>query len=190
VERVVRGGLRLLAYRARFSREPISAEEAFDAVWRCRVNGVERRRVAAMAEANSWNTKTINEFRDNHGRVGGPFEGAPLTLVHSRGRKTGREYVNPVMYLPADDDPDVFYIFATKGGAPDNPEWYYNLSEAGRGNAEVGDEAFAVTVSEVTGDERDRIYAEQARRYPGFAEYAVKTAGIRTIPVLALRRSA
>ena len=143
-----------------------------------------------MAEANSWNTRIIDEFRGNHGRVGAPFEGAPLTLVHSRGRKTGREYVSPVMYLAADDDPELFYIFATKSGAPDNPQWYYNLTEAGSAKVEVGDDAFAVTVSEVTGDERDRIYAEQARRYPGFAEYAVKTAGIRTIPVLALRRSA
>jgi deazaflavin-dependent oxidoreductase (nitroreductase family) len=94
------------------------------------------------------------------------------------------------MYLAADDDPALMYIFATKSGAPDNPEWYYNLTVAGSADVEVGDEAFAVTVSEVTGDERDRIYGEQARRYPGFAEYAEKTAGIRTIPVLALRRSA
>lgn len=142
-----------------------------------------------MTGAGDWNAKIIDEFRENHGHVGGPFEGAPITLIHCRGRKTGREYVSPVMYLAADGDPDVFYIFATKSGAPDNPEWYYNLTEAGRGNVEVGDEAFAVTVSEVTGDERDRIYDEQARRYPGFAEYAVKTAGIRTIPVLALRRN-
>ena len=143
-----------------------------------------------MAGASDWNTKIIDEFRDNHGRVGGPFAGAPLTLIHHRGRKTGREFVNPVMYLAAPDDPALIYVFASKSGAPDNPEWYYNLTEAGSGNVEVGDEAFAVTVSEVTGDERDRIYAEQASRYPGFAEYADKTAGVRTIPVLALRRSA
>jgi deazaflavin-dependent oxidoreductase (nitroreductase family) len=143
-----------------------------------------------MAGASDWNTKIIKEFRDNHGQVGGPFEGAPLTLIHYRGRKTGREYVSPVMYLAADDDPGLMYVFASKNGAPENPEWYYNLTEAGSGNVEVGDDAFDVTVSEVTGDERDRIFDEQASRYPGFAEYAVKTAGIRTIPVLALRRTA
>jgi deazaflavin-dependent oxidoreductase (nitroreductase family) len=143
-----------------------------------------------MASASDWNTKIIEEFRGNHGQVGGPFEGAPLTLIHYRGRKTGREYVSPVMYLAADEDPGLIYIFATKSGAPENPEWYHNLTQAGSGNVEVGDETYAVTVSEVTGEERDRIYDEQARRYPGFAEYAVKTAGIRTIPVLALRRSA
>jgi deazaflavin-dependent nitroreductase family protein len=143
-----------------------------------------------MARASDWNTKIIEEFRGNHGQVGGPFEGAPITLIHYRGRKTGREYVSPVMYLAADDDPGLIYIFATKSGAPENPEWYHNLTQASSGNVEIGDEAYAVTVSEVTGEERDRIYDEQARRYPGFAEYAVKTAGIRTIPVLALRRSA
>jgi deazaflavin-dependent oxidoreductase (nitroreductase family) len=142
-----------------------------------------------MAGASDWNTKIIEEFRGNHGNVGGPFEGAPLTLLHYRGRKTGREYVSPVMYMAADDDPALIYVFASKSGAPDNPEWYYNLTEAGNGNVEVGDEAFDVSVSELTGDERDRIFDEQARRYPGFAEYAVKTAGIRTIPVLALRRT-
>ena len=142
-----------------------------------------------MARASDWNTKIIEEFRANHGQVGGPFEGAPITLLHYRGRKTGREYVSPVMYLAADDDPGLIYVFATKSGAPENPEWYYNLTQAGSGNVELGDESYAVTVSEVTGEERDGIYHEQARRYPGFAQYAVKTAGIRTIPVLALRRS-
>jgi len=142
-----------------------------------------------MAGASDWNTNIIKEFLENHGRVGGPFEGAPLTLIHYRGRKSGREYVSPVMYLAADDDPGLMYVFASKNGAPENPEWYYNLTEAGGGSVEVGDEAFDVTVSEVTGDERDRVYDEQARRYPGFAEYAVKTAGIRTIPVLALQRA-
>jgi hypothetical protein len=60
---------------------------------------------------------------------------------------------------------------------------------AGRGRVEIGDGGHDVAVSEVSGEERDRIFAEQARRYPGFAEYAEKTAGIRTIPVLALRRA-
>jgi deazaflavin-dependent oxidoreductase (nitroreductase family) len=141
-----------------------------------------------MATAGDWNKKIIDEFHDNHGRVGGPFEGAPLTLIHYRGRKTGREYISPVMYLAADDDPGLIYIFATKNGAPDNPEWYRNLSDVGSGEVEVGDETYPVTVTELVDDERDRIYDEQARRYPTFAEYAKKTAGIRTIPVLALRR--
>jgi deazaflavin-dependent oxidoreductase (nitroreductase family) len=134
------------------------------------------------------NTKIIEEFRANEGRVGGPFEGAPMTLVHHRGRKTGRDLVNPMMYMRDEEDPDVIYVFASKGGAPTHPDWYHNLVAAGVAEVEVGTETYPVTVTELTGEQRDRIYAEQARRYPGFAEYEQKTAGIRTIPVIALRR--
>lgn len=138
--------------------------------------------------ADGWNDKIIAEFRANEGRVGGPFEGAPLTLIHHRGRTSGREYVSPVMYLA--DGSEVIYVFASAAGAATSPDWYFNLVAAGAGSVEVGTDSYPVTVTEVTGEDRDRIYAEQAHRYPGFAEYAEKTDGIRTIPVLALRRAA
>ena len=95
------------------------------------------------------------------------FEGAPIVLVHHRGRKSRRDYVTPVMYLPDDRDDSTIYVFATKGGTPSNPDWYYNLIQSGEGTIERGTETYAVTVGEVRGDERDRIYDEQARRYPG-----------------------
>ena len=141
-----------------------------------------------MTDPRDWNAKTIAEFRANEGKVGGTFEGAPLVLLHHRGRSSGREYVAPVMYLPHDSAPDLVYVFATKGGAPTNPDWYDNLTAAGVGSVERGTDTYDVTVREVTGADRDRIYAEQARRYPGFAEYARQTAGIRVIPVLELSR--
>ena len=53
----------------------------------------------------------------------------------------------------------------------------------------AGTDSYPVTVREVTGDDRDRVYAEQARRYPGFADYAKQTEGSRTIPVLALTQT-
>jgi deazaflavin-dependent oxidoreductase (nitroreductase family) len=137
----------------------------------------------------NWNDKIIAEFRANQGRVGGNFEGAPVVLVHHRGRTSAREYVTPMMYLPDDNDPDTIYVFASKAGAPTNPDWYHNLVAAGEGTVERGTDSYAVTVRELTGDERDRVYDEQARRYPGFADYARQTAGVRTIPVLELRRS-
>ncbi|WP_327141735.1 nitroreductase/quinone reductase family protein [Nocardia sp. NBC_01327] len=138
---------------------------------------------------SDWNANIIAEFRANEGRVGGPFEGAPMVLVHHVGRKSGRKSVSPMMYMLDERDPATIYVFASKAGAPTNPDWYYNLTAAGSAEVEVGTEQYPVTVAEVTGPERDSIYAEQARRYPGFAEYAVKTEGIRTIPVLALRRA-
>ena len=142
-----------------------------------------------MTETNGWNDKIIAEFRANGGRVGGNFEGAPVVLVHHRGRKSGREYVNPLMYLPDEADDDTIHVFATRGGAPSNPDWNYNLIAAGQGTVERGTETCSVTVRELHGDERNRIYDEQARRYPGFADYERRAAGIRTIPVLELRRS-
>lgn len=137
---------------------------------------------------SDWNTNVITEFRENEGRVGGNFEGAPMVLLHHVGRRSGQEFIAPTMYLADETDPAVIYVFASKGGAPTNPDWYRNLVAAGEGVVEVGTETYKVSVEDVTGAERDRIYAEQAKRYPGFAEYEVRTAGIRTIPILKLTR--
>jgi len=136
-----------------------------------------------------WNANIIAEFRENEGNVGGQFEDAPMVLLHHHGRRSGQEYVAPTMYLADDRDPNLIYVFASKGGAPTNPEWYRNLTAAGKGTVERGTETYQVIVKEVTGADRDRIYAEQARRYPGFADYERRTAGVRTIPVLELKRS-
>jgi deazaflavin-dependent oxidoreductase (nitroreductase family) len=142
-----------------------------------------------MSDTLDRNASTIAEFRANEGRVGGNFEGAPLVLVHHRGRKSRREYVTPMMYLPHGTEPDITYVFASKGGAPTNPDWYHNLTAAGEGSVERGSETYKVAVRELTGAEHEAVYAEQARRYPGFGEYARLTAGVRTIPVLELRRA-
>jgi len=141
-----------------------------------------------MNEMADFNTQVIAEFRANEGRVSGPFEGAPMVLVHHVGRRTGNVHVSPMMYLPGDDG--AIYVFASKAGAPTDPDWYHNLVAAGSAEIEVGTETYTVAVTEETGADRDRIYAEQAALYPGFAEYAEKTAGIRVIPVLRLTRSA
>ena len=139
--------------------------------------------------AGEWNAHIIAEFRANDGKIGGAFEGAPVAILHHRGRKTGRDLLAPVMYLADDGDTSTIYVFATKAGAPSNPDWYYNLTAAGTSTVELGTETYPVRVEELRGPERDRVFAEQAKRYTGFAEYADKTKGIRTIPVLALRRT-
>ena len=138
---------------------------------------------------SDFNTNVIEEFRANHGKVGGPFEGAPMVLVHHRGRKSGTEHVVPLMYMADEADPNTIYIFASKAGAPTHPAWYHNLMAADGTSVELGDETYDVKVTELHGEPRDEIFNEQARRYSGFAEYAVKTAGIREIPVLALTRA-
>jgi deazaflavin-dependent oxidoreductase (nitroreductase family) len=138
-----------------------------------------------MTEAGGWNSKIIDEFRANGGKVGGPFEGAPLLLLHTTGAKSGLERVNPMMYLDLDGSR---YVFATKSGADDNPDWYRNLVANPSVTVEVAGEAYPATAASVDGPDRDRIYAEQARRYPGFAEYETKTT--RRIPVVELTRAA
>jgi deazaflavin-dependent oxidoreductase (nitroreductase family) len=141
-----------------------------------------------VPEVSKGNAAIVEEFRNNDGKVGGDYEGAPIVLVHHRGRKTGEEYVTPMMYLESEDMPGVIYVFASKAGAPTHPDWYYNLMDVEAASVEIGTESYRVTVTEITGEERDRVYAEQARRYPGFKEYEQKTEGDRTIPVLAMRR--
>lgn len=131
-----------------------------------------------------FNEEIIAEFRGNHGKVGGNFEGAPLLLLHTFGARSGSERVNPMMYLP---DGDRFLVFASKAGADTNPDWYHNLVANPAASVEVGDERIEVVAEELTGAERDRKYAEQASLYPGFADYETKTT--RVIPVVALTRA-
>jgi deazaflavin-dependent oxidoreductase (nitroreductase family) len=141
-----------------------------------------------MTSPTDFNAAIIDEFRANAGKVGGSFDGAPIVLIHHVGRKTGNEHLTPMVYQQA-TNPAEIYVFASKAGAPTNPDWYYNLTAAGTGTVEVGTETYPVTVSEVTGAKRDEIYAAQVAAMPGFGEYEEKTAGIRTIPVLALQRT-
>ncbi|WUH94856.1 nitroreductase family deazaflavin-dependent oxidoreductase [Streptomyces sp. NBC_00433] len=134
-----------------------------------------------MSEPVDYNAQIVAEFRANHGKVGGNFEGAPLLLLHNTGARTGRKLVKPMMYLR---DGERYLVFASKGGAPDNPAWYHNLVANPEAEIEVGDDTVPVRAEVLTGEERDRKYAEQAALYPGFAEYQEKTD--RIIPVVAL----
>jgi deazaflavin-dependent oxidoreductase (nitroreductase family) len=130
---------------------------------------------------NDFNRRNIEEFRANHGRVGGQFEGAPVLLLHSIGARSGEERVTPMMYLA---DGDRYLVFASAAGADKNPAWYHNLVANPDVSIEVGDGSVDVHAVELQSAERDAKYAVQAERYPGFAEYERKTT--RTIPVLAL----
>ena len=136
-------------------------------------------------EPESFNSRIIREFRANDGEVGAPFAGAPLLLLISTGAKTGAQRTNPVMYLA---DGSRLIVFASKGGAPTNPDWYHNLVAHPAALVEVGTDRFAVTARVLSGAERDELYERQSALYPGFAEYQAKTS--RTIPVIALERTA
>jgi deazaflavin-dependent oxidoreductase (nitroreductase family) len=132
---------------------------------------------------NTWNRQIMEEFHAHAGRVGGAFEGVPLLLLTTTGARSGQRRTTPVGYMP---DGDRLIIFATRGGLPTNPDWYYNLVAHQEATVEVGIETFDVTAVVITGEERDRLYARQVERAPVFAEYQAKTT--RKIPVVALYR--
>lgn len=134
-----------------------------------------------MSDLNDWNTQIIEEFRANEGRVGGNFEGAPVLLLHTTGAKSGLERVNPMMYL---EESGRIYVFASKAGADTNPDWYHNLVAKPEVSVELGTETFKANAVPLVGVERDRVYGEQASKYPGFAEYQEKTT--RVVPVVEL----
>ena len=134
-----------------------------------------------MSELNDWNQQVIDEFRANEGRVGGNFEGSPLLLLHTTGTKSGQERVNPMMYQ---DLGGALAVFASKAGAPDNPDWFHNLVATPLVSVEIGTETKAFTARVAEGAERNPIWEKQKADYPGFAEYETQTT--RIIPVVIL----
>ena len=134
-----------------------------------------------MTTINDRNRWVIEEFRSNQGKVGGGFAQASLLLLSTLGARTGQRRTNPLMYLP---DGDRLVVFATKGGAPKNPDWYHNLVANPGVTVEVGSETFEAEAVVVTGEERDRLYSRQTELFPQFGEYAQRTN--RRIPVVAL----
>lgn len=134
-----------------------------------------------MSETNDWNSRIIEEFRANGGKVGGSFEGAPLLLLHTTGARSGLERVNPVMYQ---DLGGSVAVFASKGGAPTQPDWYHNVVAHPDVTAEIGTSTRTFRARTAHGDERDRIWTKQKHDYPGFAGYEAGTD--REIPVVVL----
>ena len=136
---------------------------------------------------SDWNDKVIAEFRDHGGKVGGNFAGAPLLLLHTTGAKSGETRVNPMMYQAVDGG---WAVFASYAGLDVNPAWFHNLKAHPDVAIEVGAEGEVETIDVhgkvLTPDERDPVWEEQKRRYPGFAQYEQKTD--RVIPVVLLTR--
>jgi deazaflavin-dependent oxidoreductase (nitroreductase family) len=132
----------------------------------------------------AFNRPVIEEFRANGGKVGGMLEGAPLILLHHVGRKSGEERLTPLMCRT---EGDRVFIFASKAGAPDNPDWFHNLMANPDVSYEQGTETIAARAVVLETDERDRVYADQARDVPQFDEY--QKGNERKIPVVELVRA-
>lgn len=130
------------------------------------------------------NQKIIEEFRANEGRVGGPFEGAAMILVHHVGAKSRSERVTPLVHFPDGDGRTV--IVASAAGAPKNPAWFHNIKANPQIDVEVGTERYEALAEEITGPERDEFWKRVVSERPGFADYEKSTD--RTIPLLRLTR--
>ena len=135
-----------------------------------------------MADGDDFNGKVIAEFRENGGKVGGFFEGAPLLLLHHNGAKSGTERANPLVYQQVDDS---YAIFASAGGQPRDPQWFRNLVAHPEVTIEIGTSTLKATARVAEGDERDSIWTTQKERMANFAEYE-KNAAPRVIPVVVL----
>lgn len=140
--------------------------------------------MADKQQVLSFNERNIAEFRSRGGKLGGPFEGAPVRLLTTTGAKSGQPRTSPMMYLP---DGERLIVFASNAGRDTHPSWYHNLRANPSAVVEVGTDKYPVTATELTGEEHDHLYAVQAERYPGFADYQARTD--RVIPVVALTRS-
>ena len=136
-----------------------------------------------MGSPKDWNKAIIEEFRANDGKVGGMFAGRTLLLLHTIGAKSQQPRINPVAYTT---DGDRLVIIASKGGAPTNPDWYYNLVAHPDVTVEVGTEQLQVHATVTAEPERTRLYQQMVAMMPGFAEYEQKTT--RKIPVFILTR--
>ena len=132
-----------------------------------------------------FNAQIIEEFRANQGVVGGPFEGATLLLLHHVGARSGKDRINPLVY---NRDGHRYVVFASKAGAPTNPDWYHNLKANPNVTIDVGTDTIDVAASEASGDERERLFSAQVERSPQFGEYQSKTD--RVIPVIVLTPTA
>ncbi|MEV5705339.1 nitroreductase/quinone reductase family protein [Actinoallomurus sp. NPDC052274] len=132
------------------------------------------------------NIPIIREFRANNGKVGGMFDGVPLLLLTTAGRKTGRPHTTPVVHLR---DGDRYLVFGSNAGRPQQPDWYENLLVSPQATIEIGTEKghvrpFAARAVILDGDERDHWYERQCAVNPAFRQYQEQTP--RKIPVVAL----
>jgi deazaflavin-dependent oxidoreductase (nitroreductase family) len=127
------------------------------------------------------NKSIVDEFRANQGKVGGRFEGRTLLLLHTKGAKSGQERINPTAYVR---DGDRYVVIASKGGAPTNPDWYYNILANPLVTVEVGTETFQAQATVAEEPERTRLYNKMVEMMPSFDDYRKKTT--RQIPVIVL----
>ena len=137
-----------------------------------------------LSRGSDYNTKIIEEFRANEGRVGGSWADTTLILIHHISARSGTERVTPLGCSHQGDGR--FAIVASNGGSPAHPDWYYNLKANPKINAEVGIQTFTVLAEELDGTARAELWPKLVAEYPAVGEYQART--MRQIPVFMLTR--
>jgi len=137
----------------------------------------------ARAQYAAFTRALIEDVRANGRPTSGPFLGRRVLILTTTGARSGEPRVAPLVYS---GDGDRLVIVASKGGAPDNPAWYTNLTANPVVTVETGGETFRARAVEAHDDERRRLWDAHVAEHPGFADYESKTT--RRIPVVVLER--
>src|SRR6266576_235761 len=145
-----------------------------------------RERSTRMSEAETlYGEEHVQRYRETGGKVGHLWrEGSTILLLTTKGRKTGEPRTTPLIYA---EDGDRYVIVASKGGAPDHPGWYKNLSKTPEDELQVRDEVFPARARTAEGEERDRLWRKANEVWSHYDEYQTQTD--REIPVVVLERA-
>ena len=138
-----------------------------------------------IPDIKSFNAAIVDEFRANGGKVGGPFEGTDLLLLHTTGAKSGQQRISPLAYFTIEGR---LIIVGSYAGADKDPAWVHNLRANPRAHVEVGTDAYDVQTRELPAAERDALYPKVVEAAPAFGEYQSKTR--RVIPLFELAEAA
>ncbi len=120
-------------------------------------------------------------YRRSGGRIGGTTKGAPVLLLTTTGRKSGKAWTNPVIYQ---HDGRRLIVIASGAGSAEHPSWWLNLRSTPKATVELGRDRMEVTASEADDAERDRLWALMVAAYPAYNVYTTKTS--RRMPVIVL----
>ncbi|CAM3427611.1 nitroreductase/quinone reductase family protein [Kibdelosporangium persicum] len=122
---------------------------------------------------SDFNAQVIEEFRANKGVVGGFFQDANVTLLHHKGRRSGREMITPLLYMPYEGS---YVLMGSAGGAQKTPDWFLNIEAADEVTIEVGEQTLTVKpVIFRQGPEWLRIYTKFAEYWPDLHKYEEQT---------------
>jgi deazaflavin-dependent oxidoreductase (nitroreductase family) len=126
----------------------------------------------------------VRAYRETGGERGYHWRGTTILLLTTTGRVSGKERTTPLIF--DNDHGDAWVVVASKGGSPDDPDWYKNLLANPEGTLQVKNKRFPVRAEIAGGDERARLWRRMTKVWPDYDQYQKRTD--REIPVVVFRR--